>query len=190
MENVYAEIFRTLKPGGKFACYEWLTTEKYDESNLEHKRIIHDLEEGNSLPKLYTIPMCLAALKKVGFEVLGTFFSFLFFIYFFPLESGDLANPKSTIALQAQEAWYAPLKGPEYSLSSLFSIDQLSRFTMTPFGRTVTDSFVYVLELLGLAPPGTGKVSKVLNLGADSLVLAGDLELFTPMYFFVARKPE
>ena len=79
---------------------------------------------------------------------------------------------------------------------------------MTPFGRFVTDSFgifdltmadiliiyiVFVLETVGLAPPGTGKVSKVLNLGADSLVLAGELELFTPMFFFLAektRKPE
>ena len=44
LENPYKEIYRVLKPGGKFACYEWLTTEKYDESNLEHKQIIHDLE--------------------------------------------------------------------------------------------------------------------------------------------------
>ena len=44
LENPYKEIFRVLKPGGKFACYEWLTTSKYDESNMEHKKIIHDLE--------------------------------------------------------------------------------------------------------------------------------------------------
>ena len=44
LEKPYAEIFRVLKPGGKFAAYEWLTTPEYDENNLEHKKIIHDLE--------------------------------------------------------------------------------------------------------------------------------------------------
>ena len=60
---------------------------------------------------------------------------------------------------------------------------------MHPWGRFVTDLFVYVLESIRIAPSGTRKVSQVLNLGADALVKAGDLELFTPMFFFVARKP-
>ena len=53
----------------------------------------------------------------------------------------------------------------------------------------MTDLFVYALESIGIAPSGTRKVSQVLNLGADALVKAGDLELFTPMFFFVVRKP-
>jgi ubiquinone/menaquinone biosynthesis C-methylase UbiE len=43
-EDVYQEIFRTLKPGASFACYEWVTTEKYNPENLDEKKIISGLE--------------------------------------------------------------------------------------------------------------------------------------------------
>lgn len=48
---------------------------------------------------------------------------------------------------------------------------------------------MYGLETCRMVPRGTCKVSKVLNKGADALVEAGDKELFTPMFFFLARKP-
>ncbi|KAJ3301911.1 Delta(24)-sterol C-methyltransferase [Kappamyces sp. JEL0829] len=169
LEKPYAEIFRVLKPGGKFAAYEWLTTPEYDETNLVHKKIIHDLEEGNSLPKLYTIPMCLNALKSVGFEI---------------IEYRDLADRKDPLVQQAQEGWHIPLKG-SYSLT----LDNVSRWKMTPVGRFITDTFVWVLETLGIAPAGTRKVSQVLNLGADALVLAAEENLFTPMFYVLVRKP-
>jgi len=170
LKNPYGEVFRVLKPGGKFACYEWLTTPKYDESNLEHKQIIYNLEQGNSLPKLGTYRDCLDALKSVGFEV---------------VEWSDLADRKNQIAPNGQDEWYTPLKGT-YQMNSM---DALSRLKMTPVGRFVTDWFVYFLETLRIAPSGTQKISNVLNKGADALVKAGELELFTPMFFFVARKP-
>ncbi len=44
LEIVYGEVFRTLKPGGLFATYEWVTTPKYDENNPKHKRIVHGIE--------------------------------------------------------------------------------------------------------------------------------------------------
>lgn len=43
--------------------------------------------------------------------------------------------------------------------------------------------------MVGFAPKGTRQVSQILNKGADALVEAGDLNLFTPMFFFLARKP-
>lgn len=51
LENVYGEIFRVLKPGAHFACYEWLTTDKYNEKDLAQKKIILDLEVG--IPHVY-----------------------------------------------------------------------------------------------------------------------------------------
>jgi sterol 24-C-methyltransferase len=59
LEHVYGEVFRILKPGGLFSAYEWCTTEKYEEANLEIKKIVHLVEEGNSIAKFYTIPQCL-----------------------------------------------------------------------------------------------------------------------------------
>jgi sterol 24-C-methyltransferase len=47
LENPYGEVFRVLKPGGYFACYEWLTTPNYDPNDKTQKEIIHNLERGN-----------------------------------------------------------------------------------------------------------------------------------------------
>ncbi|KAJ8327430.1 hypothetical protein BDV3_000513 [Batrachochytrium dendrobatidis] len=168
LENPYSEVFRVLKPGAKFACYEWLTTKAYDESNLSQKKIIHGIEEGNSIAKLYTIPQTIAALKSIGFEI---------------LEYADLADPKSAM-YEAQDPWYTPLEG-SYSLN----LESIARWRMNPVGRIVTSAMVYALEVLRLAPAGSHKVSQILNNAADSLSLAGRQEIFTPMFFFVARKP-
>ena len=46
------------------------------------------------------------------------------------------------------------------------------------------------MERVRLAPKGSTEVSTVLNTAADALVRAGELGIFTPMYFYVARKPE
>jgi sterol 24-C-methyltransferase len=48
---------------------------------------------------------------------------------------------------------------------------------------------VDLLERVKLAPQGAREVYGVLNTAADSLVQGGQLGLFTPMYFFVARRP-
>ena len=43
-ESVYGEIFRVLKPGAKFGCYEWCMTDDYNEEDSEHRRIAHGIE--------------------------------------------------------------------------------------------------------------------------------------------------
>ncbi|KAJ3077932.1 Delta(24)-sterol C-methyltransferase, partial [Quaeritorhiza haematococci] len=169
LELVYAEIFRVLKPGARFACYEWLTTEKYDESNVEHKRIMLGLEEGNSCPKLASIPDCLAALRKVGFEI---------------IEHEDLADSLHPQYAQ-QDPWYSTLDG-RCGLSVLAWYYQ---WAMKPGGRRFTSGLVSFLETIRLAPRGSTGVARLLNLGADMLVEAGKLEIFTPMFFFVVQKP-
>lgn len=50
LEKVYGEIFRVLKPGGKFLSYEWLTTKEYDSNNPQHVNIIQEINYGNGLP--------------------------------------------------------------------------------------------------------------------------------------------
>jgi len=65
----------------------------------------------------------------------------------------------------------------------------LSGFRMTRPGRIVTHAFVTILETLGIAPRGTTKISGILNATAVDLVLGGQQEIFTPSFFFIARKP-
>ncbi|KAL3896551.1 MAG: hypothetical protein SGCHY_003999 [Lobulomycetales sp.] len=48
---------------------------------------------------------------------------------------------------------------------------------------------VSMLETLRVAPSGSQRIAELLNLGADKLVEAGKLEIMTPMFFFMVRKP-
>jgi len=59
---------------------------------------------------------------------------------------------------------------------------------MTTAGRIVTHAFVSTLEFLRIAPRGSTKVSSLLNATAIDLVEGGTKEIFTPSYFFLARK--
>jgi sterol 24-C-methyltransferase len=71
LENPYGEIFRVLKPGGYFACYEWLTTPNYDPTDKTHKEIIHNLERGNGnrLDNLRNLPTPLLQGMSRCFEI-------------------------------------------------------------------------------------------------------------------------
>lgn len=69
LEDVYAEIYRVLKPGCLFVSYEWVTTEFYDANNKEHVEIVREVERGNALPGLRHYSDISKIAKKVGFEV-------------------------------------------------------------------------------------------------------------------------
>eukprot|EP00051_Salpingoeca_urceolata_P026556 m.477734 g.477734 ORF g.477734 m.477734 type:complete len:343 (-) comp20929_c0_seq1:74-1102(-) len=158
--GVYGEIFRVLKPGQRFACYEWCMTDKYERDNEAHNEIKHGIEVGDGLPDLDTIADSLAALRAVGFEV---------------LESRDMAKD----AGEGTIPWYEPLDA-KWSLSN---------FRQTHVGRWITHKLVNVLEFMRLAPKGTVKTHDFLIQAADSLAAGGKQDIFTPMCFFVARKP-
>jgi sterol 24-C-methyltransferase len=53
-EDVYSQIYRVLKPGQIFACYEWCLTPKYDTNNETHRLIKKKIEEGDGLPDMAT----------------------------------------------------------------------------------------------------------------------------------------
>jgi hypothetical protein len=55
--------------------------------------------------------------------------------------------------------------------------------------HSFTSYLVRFLEFFRLAPPGTTTVSSFLDLGATALVKSGETQIFTPMYYFKARKP-
>jgi sterol 24-C-methyltransferase len=94
----------------------------------------------------------------------------------------DLADMNDTIT------WYYPLEGDIRKCQT--TKDILTTMAMTKFGRMATTTVVGLLEKIGLAPKGTVETQKVLETAADALVAGARLNLFTPMFFFVAKKPE
>mgnify|MGYP003315807816 FL=1 len=78
------------------------------------------------------------------------------------------------------EAWYTILT-PSYL--SFF------RIQFTWWGTFLLNLFLNFLELIRLAPKGSGKVREMLRQAQLGLVVGGQTGLFTPMYFVCARKP-
>jgi sterol 24-C-methyltransferase len=156
---LFTELHRVMKPGAFFAGYEWCLTDRYDGANAEHRAIKKGIEEGDALPDIWTMPEVVKALEGAGFEM---------------VESRDLA-PES----DAETHWYLPIAGA-WSLSG---------FKHTRAGRWATNQLVRALELARVAPRGSTAVSTFLNAGADALVKGGETGIFTPMFYFHARKP-
>jgi len=158
--SIYSEMYRLLKPGGCFAAYEWCVTDQYDPSNPVHNEIKKNVEIGDGLPNLDSTADVIAALEKCGFEI---------------IESRDLAIPDAINPIP----WYQPLV-PSMSISS---------FRVTGLGKWLTHYLVLGLEKVGLAPKGTTSTHEMLMLAHDGMVRGGQTGIFTPMFFFLVRKP-
>ncbi|HLH32197.1 MAG TPA: methyltransferase domain-containing protein [Terriglobia bacterium] len=156
----YKQIFNVLKPGGQFAGYEWCLTPLYDSNNANHRRLKQGIELGNGLPELATCPEVVDALKTAGFQVIETY------------DAAARSDPETP--------WYRALEGRDLTLGSI---------PRTPVGRALTNVAVRTMEALRIAPSGTTEVSNLLNVVADQLVEAGEIGVFTPIFFYHARKP-
>lgn len=156
----FSGVNRVLKSGGLFAGYDWVVTDKYNPDNKDHVRIKEGIEVGNGLPTLATPAHIVECLEKAGFEVLDHF------------------DAECGVHNSNEIPWYDTLNGKM----------SLSGFRMTHTGRVCTHAMVWTLELIGIAPKGSTRVSALLNATAIDLVDGGKAEIFTPSYFFLARK--
>jgi len=158
----FSGVNRLLKKGGMFVGYEWIVLPErgFDSKNPDHVRIKEGIEVGNGLPTLATSADIIKSLEDSGFEVLESF------------DANQNVNSKHEIP------WYQTLQG---SFSP-------RGFRMTRLGRMCTHMLVTILETLRIAPKGSIRVSSLLNATALDLVEGGEKELFTPSFFFMARK--
>lgn len=161
-EGVYGEVYRVLKPGQIFACYEWCLTPKFDRNDSTHMLIKKKIEEGDGLPDMATQEEVVDALKNVGFEV---------------VEARDMALDERF----GGNPWWLPLH-PSWNPFSF-------RFQMNPLGKFIIKNTLWVMETLWLAPSGTYKVQEMLTQGGWGCNRGGVTGIFTPMYLMVARKP-
>ena len=160
-KGVYGEALRLLKPGGQLAVYEYCLTDRFDADDPRHRRLKADMEHGGGLPAIARPHEIECAMREVGFQL---------------IDARDLAAE----ALPGIP-WYQPLIGSGPSFTT---------FRSSAAGRRLTHGSLWLLERLRLVPAGTTRVSDLLNLAAVSLAEAGRLGIFTPMYFFLARRPE
>jgi sterol 24-C-methyltransferase len=156
---VLAEISRVLRPGGRFAAFEWCLTERYDRHDAEHRRLKRTLEETIALPGLMRCEALDEELAATGFDL---------------LESSDLASTGDP-----RTPWYRPLTRREGGLQGA---------AISPLGRMVTHVLSCFLERIGRAPKGTGDVHRMLMRSGDALARSGELGIFTPAYFVLAQK--
>ena len=157
----YREVFRVLRPGALFAGYEWCMTPLYDDGDPVHRELKRRIEYGNALSQIASFAEVTDSLGAAGFEV---------------VEARDRA-----LDADPETPWHRPLEGSALTLTSL---------PRTAIGRRITSAALRVLEGLRVVPKGSFAIQEVLNVAADSLVAAGRLGIFTPMYFHMARKPE
>ncbi|KAJ9685644.1 hypothetical protein PVL29_017613 [Vitis rotundifolia] len=84
------------------------------------------------------------------------------------------------LAVGSPLPWYLPIDKSHFSLSS---------FRVTAVGRFISRNMVRALEFVGLAPKGSQRVQAFLEKAAEALFDGGKKEIFTPIYFLLARKP-
>ena len=157
---LYREVFRVLRPGACFACCEWCLTEKFDPGNPEHQRIKKSIMRGDGLPDIDLTSEVCDALRVAGFDI---------------LETRDMAfdsHPKMP--------WYRALENRDLSLTSI---------PRTTIGGILTNVALRIAERTRLLPEGAAAVSTFLQEGGDALVEGGRAGIFTPMFFFLVRKP-
>lgn len=65
----------------------------------------------------------------------------------------------------------------------------LKNFRMSMTGRLTTHYLLGALETVSVVPKGTSKVSSMLEVAAKSLIESGRLDIFSPMFRCLIRKP-
>ena len=160
LPQYYREVFRTLKPGGRFAGFAYIWAANFDpDNNATHKEIRDDYRIGNGCSRLYKWPEWEAAI----------------------LASGLTLEYHTDLAGTTDVNWYAQLQ-PSYGT--------LSGFAATPLGMGVTSLLTLWMERLRLAPKGTHEAHELLVRGGRSLKVGGEMGLVTPMHLYVVTKKE
>jgi len=159
--GVYSEIYRVLKPGGNFACYEWCLTDKYDANNAFHRKVKKDIEVGDGLPDMCHTSVCTKALQKSGFKV---------------LEARDYAEEAHA------EAWFTPL-------TPSWNPFVWPRFQFNPIMFRMMPIILSAFEWMRLVPSGTSKTQVMLQAGGVGCQQGGLTGIFTPMWLMVGEKP-
>lgn len=161
--NPLREAYRLLKPGGTVGAWQWMLKDTFDCNNEEHMELKRGMEYGGGLSNLNKPHERIEEFKLAGLVV---------------TESFDMMDAAKRIGWKH---WSIPL---------INGHDMFTTFTSSYIGRRITSSVVYVAESLGLAEPGTVKISLMMEHCGYCAAEAGKLDIFTPLWFNKAYKPK
>jgi hypothetical protein len=129
-------------------------TDKWDPSIPLHKEIAHGIEVGDGIPEMRKIASARQALIEVGFEI---------------EHEEDLAERDDEVP------WYYPLEGDIRKAQTAWDLFTVWRSHWS--GKFVTHNGVWLLEKLGLVPPGTTDVGEQLKIAGNALVAGGQTKV-------------
>ncbi len=162
-ERAFAQIYRVLKPGALFWGQEMCMTEKFDPDNDSHRAAKNKLMLGIALNDIATFSEVDRALESVGFQIIE-------------------ATDRGAIKDRSDTPWYQPMAGQRGTLRNTFR--------RTPLGRRAMLVSLRLAEACRVFPQGSTDVVRFMDKTADAYVEGGELEIFTPLYCFLARKPD
>ena len=161
--GAFAEIYRVLKPGALFWGQEMCMTDKFDPQDDQHQAIKRDLMHGIALKDIAATSEVDRALEKAGFQIIeGSDLG---------VADGDLSTP-----------WYLPMETNRGTRGS-----DLRRL---PAMRKALQGVLKLVQALRIVPKDSADVVELLDETAKAYVAGGKAGVFTPLYCFLARKPE
>ena len=161
-ERAFAEIYRVLKPGALLWGQEMCMTEKFDPDDSLHRTVKQELKLGIALKEIATFSEVNRALESAGYDV---------------IEAADRDDREGR-----GTPWYQPMEGQSGTLRNLFR--------RTPWGRRAIFACLRLAEAFRLLPNGAADVVQLMDRTANAYVAGGKTGIFTPLYCFVARKPD
>jgi sterol 24-C-methyltransferase len=161
------EVYRVLKPGARFTGFNWDLTDKFDESDPDHRRIRVMIERGVGMAKMSKISDLTTAMKEAGFEIMKQRDH---------NEFGMKLGAKPWHFLLDEKSTRTSFLGPVFFL--------VSATTKGIFAG------LWVLEKLRMVTPGTSRAYKTVMVSLHDGMKEGiEQEIFTPMHFWLAQKP-
>ena len=70
LEKLFVDMYRVLKPGGKFACLDWVSLKEYDPKNPHHVELMRRIKPLIGAIGTHSAEEYTELLKKVGFDVI------------------------------------------------------------------------------------------------------------------------
>ncbi|KAM7213988.1 S-adenosyl-L-methionine-dependent methyltransferase [Rhypophila decipiens] len=166
---LYSEVKRVLKPGAPFTFHDFAMTEKFDETIAEHRKIRNCIEFGNGISKMPWVPEMRESVKQVGFEL---------------LDEENMAyrsSPAPWYYGPAGDVWWAWMT-PGWA-------DFWKVVKMSPAFLFMANVVYRVLVFLGKMPVEVLALMDTMWYCCRSVIAGGKMDIFTPMYVFVCRKP-